>query len=52
VLPRRDITDIVAIRRNADAVREASTVFTDQATAMLESSDKPDVIVAALCRST
>ena len=48
VLPRRDITDLVAIQRNADAVREASTVFTDQATAMLESSDKPDVIVAAL----
>jgi hypothetical protein len=48
VLPRRDITDLVAIQRNADAVREASTIFTDQATAMLESSDKPDVIVAAL----
>jgi hypothetical protein len=48
VLPRRDIADLVSIQNNAEAVREASTLFTDQATAMLETSDKPDVIVAAL----
>ena len=48
VLPVSDIGEIVAIDKHADAVREASTLFADQATAMLEASDKPDVIVAAL----
>jgi hypothetical protein len=48
VLPRRDIGDIVSIKGHADAVRQAATLFADQATAMLEGSDKPDVIVAAL----
>lgn len=48
ILPARDIGDIVAIQKHPDAVREASALFTDQATAMLESSDGPDVIVAAL----
>jgi hypothetical protein len=48
VLPKRDIADLVSIQNNEEAVREASSLFTDQATAMLESSDKPDVIVAAL----
>jgi hypothetical protein len=43
VLPKRDTADLVSIQNNADAVREASAVFTDQATAMLESSAKPDV---------
>jgi hypothetical protein len=48
VLPRRDIGDIVSIKSHADAVRQAATLFTDQATAMLEGSERPDVIVAAL----
>jgi hypothetical protein len=48
VLPISDIGDIVAIGKHADAVRAASDLFTEHATAMLESSDRPDVIVAAL----
>jgi hypothetical protein len=48
VLPISDIGGIVAVKKQSDAIREASALFTDQATAMLESSDKPDVIVAAL----
>lgn len=48
VLPMSDIADIVAIQKHPDAVKEAASLFADQATAMLESSDKPDVIVAAL----
>ena len=48
VLPMRDVGDIVAITNHTDAVREAATMFTDQATAMLDGSHKPDVIVAAL----
>lgn len=47
-LPARDIGDLVAIAKHSDAVRESSTLFTEQATAILEGSDKPDVIVAAL----
>jgi hypothetical protein len=48
VLPMRDIGNIVAIKKHNEAVREASSVFADQAMAMLEGSAKPDVIVAAL----
>jgi hypothetical protein len=48
VLPVSDIGNIVAIGKHCEAVREASALFADHATAMLESSDKPDVIVAAL----
>ena len=48
VLPVRDIGEIVSIRKHAEAVGEASMLFSDQASAMLEGSDKPDVIVAAL----
>jgi len=48
VLPARDIRDIVSIQKHSEAVQEASALFSDQATTMLESSDKPDVIVAAL----
>ena len=48
VLPVSDIGSIVAIKKHSDAVREASALFADQATAMLECSDRPDVIVAAL----
>ncbi len=48
VVPLRDIGNVVSIKSHAEAVREAATLFTDHATAMLEGSDKPDVIVAAL----
>lgn len=48
VLPVRDIGQVVGITKHAEAVEAAATLFSDQATAMLESSDKPDVIVAAL----
>jgi len=48
VLPTRDIAQILAIKSQADAVRDAGAMFTDEATAMLEASDKPDVIVVAL----
>ncbi len=48
VLPRRDVGDIISIKNHTDAVRQTATLFTDQATAMLEGSDRPDVIVAAL----
>ena len=47
-LPARDVRDIIAIRKHREAVHEAADLFTDQAAAMLESSDSPDVIVAAL----
>jgi hypothetical protein len=48
VLPRRDLGDIISIHSRTAAVRQAATLFTDQATAMLEGSEKPDVIIAAL----
>lgn len=47
-LPMRDIQDIVSISKHSDAVKSAAELFTDQATAILEGSEKPDVIVAAL----
>jgi hypothetical protein len=48
VLPLRDIGKIIAIKKHPEAVGEAAALFSDQAAAMLEGSDKPDVIVAAL----
>ena len=48
VLPMRDIKDIVAIRKHSEAVKEAAELFKDQAEAMFEGSERPDVIVAAL----
>ena len=48
ILPVRDIGEIVSIKKHSEAVGEASTLFSDQASAMLEGSDKPDVIVTAL----
>jgi hypothetical protein len=48
VLPVRDIGKIIGIKRHSEAVAEAATCFADQAAAMLETSDKPDVMVAAL----
>ena len=48
VIPIRDISHIVGIKKHADAVRAAVTLFSDQTSAIFEASDKPDVIVAAL----
>lgn len=48
VLPVRDIGGIVAIANHSEAVEKAAELFSEQAAAMLESSDKPDVIIAAL----
>ena len=48
ILPAKDIGDIVRIKKHAEAVPEAAELFFDQAQAMLEGSDRPDVIVAAL----
>lgn len=48
VLPARDIGRLVAIPKHSDAVTEAAALFADEATAMLEATDKPDVIVTAL----
>lgn len=48
VVPLKDIGKVVSITSHADAVREAASLFTDHATAMLEGSEKPDVIVTAL----
>ena len=44
----RDIGGIVGIANHSEAVEKAAELFSEQAAAMLESSDKPDVIVAAL----
>jgi len=48
VLPVRDVGEVVSIRNHGTAVEEAAVLFAEQASAMLEGSDKPDVIVAAL----
>ena len=48
ILPLQDIDNIVGIRHHSEAVTEAAEVFFDQAQAMLEGSDPPHVIVAAL----
>ena len=48
VLPMRDIEDVVSIRKHSEAVEEAAALFKDQAEAMFEGSERPDVIVAAL----
>lgn len=48
ILPHKDMGDIVRIPSHSEAVTEAAEVFFDQAQTMLESSDPPDVIVAAL----
>ena len=41
VLPARDIHDIVAIKDHKKAVEAAAALFSGQASAMLEASDKP-----------
>lgn len=48
VLPVRDVGQLTAIKKQSEAIIESADMFTDQATAMLEGSEKPDVIVAAL----
>ena len=48
ILPLKDIGNIVRIQNHSEAVTEAAEVFFDQAQAMLEGSDPPHVIVAAL----
>lgn len=48
IIPMRDIERIVAIPRQRDAVKAAVDLFVEQATAMLEASSRPDVIVVAL----
>lgn len=48
VIPIRDIGRIVSIAKHTDAVEAAATLFLEEATAMLEASDKPNVIVTAL----
>ena len=48
ILPVKDVADLVRVRRHGEAVAETAEVFYDQAQAMLEGSEKPDVIVAAL----
>lgn len=47
-VPLSDISRIIALPRQADAVREAVELLAAQAIAMLESSSRPDVIVFAL----
>jgi hypothetical protein len=47
-LVHRDIGEIVTIKDHDEAVRAAADLFTDQARSLLESSDRPDVIVNAL----
>ena len=48
VIPKRDIDRIIAMPKQSDAVRAAVDLFVEQATVMLESSSRPEVIVAAL----
>jgi hypothetical protein len=48
IIPMRDIERIIAIAKQPDAVRAAVALFAEQASAMLEGSARPDVIVAAL----
>lgn len=48
IIPTRDIERIVSIAKQVEAVRAATALFSEQASVMLESSSRPDVIVAAL----
>jgi hypothetical protein len=47
-LTRRQVSEITSIGRHDDAIRKAVDVFTEQITALTETSSKPDVIVLAL----
>ena len=48
VLPVRDVEQVVALKRHSDAVRQSASLFSDQLSSMLETSDRPNVIVVAL----
>jgi hypothetical protein len=48
IIPTRDIERIVSITKQVEAVQTATTLFSEQASVMLEGSSRPDVIVAAL----
>lgn len=48
VLPLRQIGQIISTKGHSEAVGKAASLLSEQASAMLESSDKPDVIVVAL----
>lgn len=48
ILPATDVANLVSIQRHGEAVTEAAEMFFNQAQAMLEGSDPPHVIVAAL----
>lgn len=47
-IPAREMERIAGVERQPEAVREAAAAYAEQARAMLESSSRPDVIVAAL----
>jgi len=47
-IPRSDITRIVTIKSNAEAIEEAVTLFAAQAQAIAEAPGPPDVIICAL----
>ena len=47
-IPRSDITQIVTIKSNAEAIEEAVTLFAAQAQAIAEAPGPPDVIICAL----
>jgi hypothetical protein len=48
MLSRRQVNEITKIGRHDEAVRHAVTLITEQLSALMESSAKPDVIVLAL----
>lgn len=48
ILPARDVGRLIKVKKHAHAVTEAAELFSDHASAMLEASYKPDVVVAAL----
>jgi hypothetical protein len=47
-IPRSDITRLVGIKSNTDAIEEAVTLFAAQAQAIAEAPGPPDVIICAL----
>jgi len=48
IVPTRDIDRVLRIAKQSDAVDAVTELFADNAGSMLESSSRPDVIVAAL----
>lgn len=47
-ISRRQMNDIIAIGRHDEAVRQAVTMITEQLSALIESSAKPNLVVLAL----